>query len=187
MVEYSSTETSNSSYDSSPCSSKETCDKKYTNDSCDGAILITPESCETSNYDSNSCEGAIAITRPTCENSTCYDSCVCGNSTYKKVFVFEIRKENDKSVIYVNGKRKPILRLKRKVHYTFDMKNLEHEVVLTMNPVGYWNGKAPKTISHVENHHEDCNLELYCDEHLPKFFYYQCVDTQFSGGLVIVD
>lgn len=164
------TQTTNSNVSNSTDTTK-SC-KNCPTETCETGILITPESCDTSSDTySETCDYSY-------DDTTGYKG--------KKLFIFDVKVEEGKRVIYVNDKRKPILRIKRGYKYLFQLNNLNSDLVLTMNPVGMWNGKPPKPLNGTKIANNG-TFEMKADESVPKYFYYHLVNAQFAGGIAIVN
>ena len=58
--------------------------------------------------------------------------------------------------------------------------------MLTTNPVGNYMGKIPTPINHSFKALSHGTVHFKPSENTPRYFYYQCENHPFEGGLCIV-
>ena len=160
-------------------------------------------SCSVSS--SSSCESFSDLAKD--ESASCSDLSVCdkkvvGKKSGSKKFVVTFGKKDKHchsdlntsgDSIYINGKNGPVLHLYRGCTYYFSVEQsaqsngtYAHSFVLTLNPVGNYKGVAPKPLANSFAAVASGVVSFKVESSTPRYFYYQCANHSFEGGLVIV-
>jgi len=92
-----------------------------------------------------------------------------------------------KQCIFVNGKKRPVMHLKKNTTYHFKIENnKDHQFILTASPIGKLEEFNPVPIRrfHIDEHG---NVVYEVTEDTPRVFYYQCVKHSGEGNVCLVD
>lgn len=84
--------------------------------------------------------------------------------------------------IYINGKNGPVLNLYKNRKYIFNIQDdNRYTFILTDNPCG---GPNSEILKYEQNNKI---ITIKTNKDLPKYFYYQCLEYSYLGGLIIIN
>lgn len=151
--------------------------------------LKDPE-CETYPSTSTSCSDSsdsydwCSSSSSSCSSSYSSSSSGCSSSSSTPCKKYKVTFCDN---IHINGKKQPVLKLRRGYDYYFYVKPDGYNMfVLTTSPVGLYDGMTPSPLPNSFYPIADGVVKFKVTENTPKYFYYQSTTEMLAGGLIVV-